>query len=371
MLKSWSKTLSCRLMDEFLTDTITSALHVPIPANENHRLQVVQETSLLDSNPTDEAYDRFCNMAARLFRSEIALISLVDVDRVWYKSKIGVELDGVPRNVSFCSHTIANVPKYSVVADLSKSEYFKDHMLVKHPYNFRFYAGVNIIIDSEVVGTVCVMDRKERRQSLLNGDQIQNLIDLTNIVQDMMISSRNKYLAAEIDAAQISVLVYTGLKYPLEAACSIFQNMKGLLEVLSSTHIKTYEEEVYDLELKKKSNLFAETITLLGSVIETSLQNLLSHNDLNLMESSPHFQPQYCHLSENIAKLLLLLKDITRLEFLACSLDIHNETIATYPDLLQLVIYIAVLHFSQRFDNIQIVGRIMRKDDLQLKKTKL
>lgn len=224
-------------MDEFLTDTITSRLHVPIPTNENHRLQVVQETTLLDSNPSDESYDRLCNMAARLFRTEISLISLVDVDRVWYKSKFGVELDGVPRDVSFCSHTIVNVPKYSCIADISKSEYFKDHMLVKHPYNFRFYAGVNIIIDSEVVGTVCVMDRKERRQSSFDGDQMQNLIDLTNIVQEMMISSRNKYLAAELDTAHISLKIYAGLKYPLEAACAIFQNLKGLRDVLFSADI--------------------------------------------------------------------------------------------------------------------------------------
>lgn len=75
-------------------------------------------------------------------------------------------------------------------------------------------------------------------------------------------------------------------------------------------------------------------------------------------------------MSENITKLLPLLKDITRLTFLSCSIDIENETtIATYPELLHLVLYIIVLHFSQQFDNIQIMGRIMRKHDFGIKST--
>lgn len=151
-----------------------------IPANEAKRLAVLRSLGLLDTVP-EERFDRVTRMAQRLFDVPIALVSLVDEDRQWFKSRQGLAAAETPRSVAFCSHTILQ-DDVMVVEDTRLDARFADNPLVSGEPNIRFYAGAPIIgPDGMALGTLCVIDREPR--SMDEADQ-RTLEDLAELIGD-------------------------------------------------------------------------------------------------------------------------------------------------------------------------------------------
>jgi len=116
-------------------------LTVPV-SEESSRLSTLQAMNLLDSDYNDPAFDRFTAMAKRLFRVPIALISLIDADRQWFKSCIGLDVHQTHRNSAFCSYTVLpSSEDVMVVLDAKLDERFKENPLVTGPPFIRFNAG--------------------------------------------------------------------------------------------------------------------------------------------------------------------------------------------------------------------------------------
>lgn len=133
----------------------------PSPLIERHRLYVLQASCLLDS-PPDATLDHVTELAARLFEVPIALISLIDEKRQWFKARIGVEVAQTERKDAFCAHTILRHDAL-VVPDASLDPRFKENRLVLGEMNIRFYAGSPLRTRSGVpLGSLCVMDTKPR-----------------------------------------------------------------------------------------------------------------------------------------------------------------------------------------------------------------
>ncbi len=131
-------------------------------AGERERLRELQALDLLDT-PTEERFDAVARLAARTFRAPIALVSLVDEDRQWFKACIGLEVRATGREVSFCSHAIEHPEEVMVVEDALKDPRFRDNGLVTGPPHIRFYMGAPIRgPGGSVLGTVCVIDRNPR-----------------------------------------------------------------------------------------------------------------------------------------------------------------------------------------------------------------
>tara|TARA_R100001143_G_scaffold13073_1_gene14610 strand:+ start:10106 stop:12253 length:2148 start_codon:yes stop_codon:yes gene_type:complete len=129
--------------------------------DEAYRLQVLRSLKILDSEE-DERIDRVTALAARLFDVPIALFSLVDSERQWFKSSHGLETRETPRSVSFCSHAICG-DDVMVVADATDDERFRGTALVTGEPYIRFYAGSPIHAGSGArLGTLCLIDRKPR-----------------------------------------------------------------------------------------------------------------------------------------------------------------------------------------------------------------
>lgn len=152
------------------------------PPNESERLEKLRLYRILDT-PPEEAFDRITRIVAGVIGVPIALVSLVDQERQWFKSKQGLPADETPRGIAFCSHAILNDDLF-VVEDATKDSRFADNPLVANDPAIRFYAGAPLKTpDGLNLGTLCAIDRKPRKLSKAQG---QLLSDLSNIVVDEM-----------------------------------------------------------------------------------------------------------------------------------------------------------------------------------------
>ena len=133
----------------------------PVPRNEAKRLKVLWQYDVLDTVP-EEVFDDLTELAAYICEAPIAMISLIDEDRQWFKAKVGVSVNETCRDISFCAHAIVNEGLF-VVPDASRDERFKHNPLVTADPRIRFYAGAPLITpDGHAMGTLCVLDKVPR-----------------------------------------------------------------------------------------------------------------------------------------------------------------------------------------------------------------
>lgn len=151
----------------------------PIPDYEPLRCEALQNLNLLDT-PQEERFDRLTRLAQQLFNVRIALISLVDSDRQWFKSRLGLSAEQTPRSISFCGHAIAS-DETMVIENALEDDRFSDNPLVTGDPKIRFYAGCPLREPGgHLVGTLCIIDDKPRH---FNDDERRSLRDLANLVE--------------------------------------------------------------------------------------------------------------------------------------------------------------------------------------------
>ncbi|MFO7541701.1 MAG: PAS domain S-box protein [Thiobacillus sp.] len=150
-----------------------------IPENEAQRLQALRERGILDTQP-EERFDRLTRLARKMFGTQIALVSLVDAERQWFKSRQGLDACETGRDISFCGHAILGTDIFHV-ADASLDPRFADNPLVTGAPHIRFYAGAPLSTnDGYLVGTLCIIDDKPRQ---LTASETQALRDLADCVE--------------------------------------------------------------------------------------------------------------------------------------------------------------------------------------------
>src|SRR5436190_8622650 len=146
-----------------------------LPPDEEARLKALHDLELLDSEPETE-FDELVQRAVEATGAPVAVITLVDEARQWFKARVNLELESTDRDLSFCAHAILTPDDITVVPDTLRDERFADNLLVVEDPNIRFYAGAPIFTpDGHPVGTLCVIDAAPRE---LTGEQAQALREL-------------------------------------------------------------------------------------------------------------------------------------------------------------------------------------------------
>lgn len=166
--------------------------------DEDERIQSLKELQILDT-PAEERFDRITKVAQIMFDVPIALVSLVDTNRQWFKSCAGLTVNETPRSMSFCSHAILK-EDVMTINDATKDERFSDNPLVTGEPKIRFYAGKPIQgPNGKFVGTLCIIDRKPRVFSMADKSV---LIDLANWVENEF---KNTVLTKSLKTATIEL----------------------------------------------------------------------------------------------------------------------------------------------------------------------
>ncbi len=167
--------------------------------NEHARLALLKALALLDS-PPEELFDRITRIAARVLDVPIVAISLIDRDRQWFKSCVGLDATETPRDIAFCAHAI-HQSEPLIVPDATADVRFADNPLVSGDPNIRFYAGAPIFSSRGIaLGTLCAIDRRPR---VFDAAQIQLLLDLTELVHHEIVRRETALLSRTVIDASV------------------------------------------------------------------------------------------------------------------------------------------------------------------------
>lgn len=181
-----------------------------IPKYEKERLDVLNSYDILDSLP-EQSFDDLTLIASQICNTPIALISLIDEERQWFKSKFGLETNETSRNISFCGHAINEPNKTFKVENAKTDPRFSDNPLVTGELNIGFYAGVPLVDSSNMaIGTLCVIDQKPKK---LTENQTKALEALARQVMDKIQErKKNQLLITDINSKN-NELANTNSKY--------------------------------------------------------------------------------------------------------------------------------------------------------------
>tara|TARA_B100000497_G_scaffold113377_1_gene135116 strand:+ start:531 stop:2159 length:1629 start_codon:yes stop_codon:yes gene_type:complete len=178
----------------------------PLAATEERRLSVLKDLEILDTLP-EQSYDNLTFLASQICGTPIALVSLIDQDRQWFKSRVGLEAVQSPRDISFCGHAILTDQLF-VVNDTSKDNRFYDNPLVVGSPHIGFYAGAPLITpEGENIGTLCVIDTEPRDLSYNQKKSLLALARQVMVLLELRLSlqlSREAYASKSLFLANMS-----------------------------------------------------------------------------------------------------------------------------------------------------------------------
>jgi signal transduction histidine kinase len=168
-----------------------------VPADEQQRLDALQRLGILDTDPEDR-FDRLTRLATSALGVPIALVSLVDANRQWFKSCVGLDVSQTDRNISFCGHAILG-PDPLIIPDATADPRFADNPLVTGEPHIRFYAGVPLSDpDGYRLGTLCVIDRRRRQ---LSESELEVLTRLAALAEAELITMAREELIEQLARA--------------------------------------------------------------------------------------------------------------------------------------------------------------------------
>ena len=311
-----------------------------LPSNEAERIQAHHQYQILDTEP-EEALDELTRLVAHACETPIALISLIDTNRQWFKSKVGITVSETERGVAFCAHAILQSDRPLIVRDALADERFATNPLVTSDPNIRFYAGAPLVTPNGLaLGTLCVIDYVPRVLSL---EQIEVLQVLSRQV--------TTHLELRLNLAQLISTTLEGKRAEVamqEAAAEKKQLEVQLLRTQRLESIGTLAGGIaHDL-----NNVLTPILTSTQLLLQSKLSHKKQRQLLETIESSTRrgaalvrqvlsfaqgVEGQYTIVS--VKSLILEIKQIAEGTFpksIEVSMDVPYDFWAVFGDVTQL-----------------------------------
>jgi PAS domain S-box-containing protein len=218
----------------------------PFPPNESARLSALRQYDILDTAPED-AFDDLACLAMQICGTPIALVSLIDPHRQWFKAKVGVTVCETSRDIAFCAHTILQHKIFEVPDALADPRFATNPLVTQDPF-IRFYAGTPLVTsEGHVLGTLCVIDRvprqltSDQRQALtILGRQVMILLEL-RLRQTLL----NRSETAQQQAEQIQGQMTFALNHGFDGAAML--DREGRYTYMNQAHAQIYGYEASEL----------------------------------------------------------------------------------------------------------------------------
>lgn len=283
----------------------------PKTDNESGRLHALKSYQILDTLPESD-YDDITKIASEICNVPITLISLIDDDRQWFKSKIGLSANETSRDISFCGHAILDPSTPLIVEDARNDIRFTDNPLVTSSPNIAFYAGIPLVNhDGYALGTLCAIDNHPRQ---LNDNQIESLKALGRQVVLLFELRKNKIELEEKNEylKRFTSIAAHDIKAPMH-------NISTLAQLLLENNPNDFPKGSF--EMIQKIQYSAEKMTtLINGILEYSLDHQHAQNNF-----------EWISISEiiNELKCLLLNSSECKIEYIA-----EIEKIYSHPTFL-------------------------------------
>lgn len=237
-----------RLLPDRPTE-ITPRSHMeiaPLPQDESARLDALRRYEILDT-PPEEAFDSLTRLAAQICGTPIAVVSLIDPLRQWFKSKVGVTACETSRDIAFCAHAILQRAILEVPDARADPRFATNPLVISDPF-IRFYAGTPLITtEGHALGTLCVIDRVPRQ---LNADQREALIVLGHQVLSLLeLRLRHRLLEQSMAAQKESQLIQAQLSVALDHGIdgAALLDREGRYTYMNHAHAEIYGYEAAEL----------------------------------------------------------------------------------------------------------------------------
>jgi signal transduction histidine kinase len=283
----------------------------PLPVNEDDRLAALYSYSILDT-AEERDFDELTTLASAICQTPIALISLVDDKRQWFKAHRGIEAKETPREYSFCAHTIVADQDIMVVDDATTDERFANNPLVTGDTNMVFYAGVPLINeDGLTLGTLCVIDHNKRE---LSEEQASSLKIIAKQVVDKLEMKRKNLALAKLNQELLDSNVFIQ-KFASMAAHDIKNPLTSIL--LASQALKIQLQKAGDERSIKLADINIASTQNLMHLVDDMLA--YSRNPALLLANKENV-----YLPEMLKKVIALVSVPAHFDII---LSVQNATI--------------------------------------------
>lgn len=293
-----------------------------VHSQENERIQCLESYQILDSESEAE-FDNLTKLAADICETPISLITLVDSERQWFKSKVGLDVDETIRDFSFCAHAINESNEFLIIEDARKDSRFVDNPFVTGEPFVVFYAGVVLKSESGFpLGTICVIDRVPR---VLSPKQMNALKSIAKQIMYLLELKKSHRIQDELRAQLEDKNVELG-RFATIAA----HDLKSPLANISS--LTKMFIEIYGNSIDEKGRLLLESIGNSGQRLRGLIDGLLQFSKCDDLSSLTKSSIELTNLKEEIKSL------IGQPDELIVTLNSELHSIYSYPSLMDQIL---------------------------------
>jgi len=308
-----------------------------IHKKESERITSLKSYLVLDTE-TEEEIDNLTQLASEICETPIALVSIIDENRQWFKSKVGLDVNETSRDLAFCAHAINETNELFIIEDARSDKRFFDNPLVTSYPNVIFYAGVVLKSDENLpLGTLCVIDNLPRK---LSDKQIRSLKTISKQIMNLLNYKKSMRKQEELRIQ----LVQKNRELERFASIAAHDLKSPLANIMSAANLFS---EIYASQIDTQGNLLIDSIEKSGQRLKLLVDGLLEFtkiDDLNLLTKSK-------------VDLIKLVRDLTKLignnDNLKISLNTKLTSIETYPILLDQIL-INLFSNSLKYSNKKI-----------------